>query len=207
MMLVGLDFDNTIVCYDGLFYQLARERRLIPADLPATKGHVRDYLRAIGREPDWTEMQGIGYGPRIVDASPFPGVKAFLTRCVKERVQCVIISHKTRHPYLGEKHDLHEAAHRWLKAHGFYETAATGLSIDSVHLALTKEQKLDRIGALGCDVFIDDLPEFLNEPSFPKHPKRILFDPANTCAAEADYQHADSWDRVATLVFGSGGCA
>ena len=204
-MLVGLDFDNTIVCYDGLFHQLAREKGLVPADLPATKGHVRDYLRNIGREPDWTEMQGIAYGPRIVDASPFPGVKAFLARCVKQGARCLIISHKTRHPYLGDKHDLHEAAHRWLKAHGFYDTATTGLSSESVHLALTKQEKLDRIGTLGCDVFVDDLPEFLAEPSFPKHPRRILFDPSGVCADEPFYRRAESWDRIAEMVFDSGG--
>jgi hypothetical protein len=206
-MLVGLDFDNTIVCYDGLFHQLARERGLIPADLPATKSHIRDYLRSVGGEPAWTEMQGVGYGPRIIDARPFPGVKAFLTRCVKEGVRCVIISHKTRHPYLGDKHDLHEAAHRWLTTHGFFDTATTGLSTESVHLALTKEQKLDRIGELGCDVFVDDLPEFLCEPSFPKQPRRILFDPANASADSHSYQRADSWDRVAALVFDAGGPA
>ncbi len=203
-MLVGLDFDNTIVCYDGLFHRLAREKGLMPADLPATKGHVRDHLRSIGREPDWTEMQGIAYGPRIVDASPFPGVKSFLARCVKMGVNCVIISHKTRHPYLGAKHDLHEAAHRWLQAHGFYDNAVTGLSPHSVHLALTKQQKIDRIGELGCDVFVDDLPEFLAETSFPTRPKRILFDPSNACADEPFYQRAESWDRIAAIILGSG---
>ena len=29
-MLVGLDFDNTIVCYDGLFHWLAAERSFVP---------------------------------------------------------------------------------------------------------------------------------------------------------------------------------
>ena len=49
-MLVGLDFDNTIVCYDRLFHRLARERGLIPEHVPATKGAVRDHLRNVGRE-------------------------------------------------------------------------------------------------------------------------------------------------------------
>ena len=71
-MLVGLDFDNTIVCYDRLFHRLARERGLIPDTVPQTKCAVRDYLRSIDRENDWTEMQGVGYGPRIADAEPFP---------------------------------------------------------------------------------------------------------------------------------------
>src|SRR5262245_19310460 len=117
-MLVGLDFDNTIVCYDGLFHRLAFEQGLIPAEVPATKGHVRDYLRRIDREDDWTSLQGVGYGPRIVDAAPFSGVKDFLGRCKSAGIRCVIISHKTKHPYLGPPYDLHAAAHNFLTAHG-----------------------------------------------------------------------------------------
>ena len=49
-MLVGVDFDNTIVCYDGLFHKLALERGLIPEDFPASKGEVRDFLRNTDRE-------------------------------------------------------------------------------------------------------------------------------------------------------------
>jgi hypothetical protein len=199
-MLVGLDFDNTIVCYDGLFHRLARERGLIPEHVPATKGAVRDHLRAAGRENDWTELQGVGYGARICDAEPFPGVKAFLTRAKQAGVRAVIISHKTRHPYLGEPHDLHAAAHAFLTAHGFYDTAATGLSPESVFLELTKQAKLDRIAALNCDVFIDDLPEFLAEPGFPVRPWKVLFDPSDASPDAVDYIRARSWDEITALV-------
>ena len=140
-MLVGLDFDNTIVCYDRLFHRLARERGLIPDTVPQTKSAVRDYLRSIDRENDWTEMQGVGYGPRIADAEPFPGVKEFLASCKDAGIRVAIISHKTKHPYLGEKYDLHEAAHTFLTRHGFYRTSDTGLSPLSVWLELTKQDR------------------------------------------------------------------
>lgn len=199
-MLVGLDFDNTIVCYDRLFHRLAGERGLLPDHVPATKGAVRDYLRSIDREDDWTEMQGVGYGPRISDAEPFAGVKEFLARCKAAGVRIAVVSHKTKHPYLGPKYDLHAAAHAFLTTHGFYNTAETGLSPDSVHLELTKQAKLDRIGALGCDVFVDDLPEFLGEPSFPARPRKILFDPADAIADRADYLRVNSWAEITAAV-------
>jgi hypothetical protein len=204
-MLVGLDFDNTIVCYDALFHRLATERGLLAEGVLATKGHVRDFLRRISREDDWTEMQGEGYGPRIVDAEPFPGVKDFLIGCLRRGIRCAIISHKTRTPYLGPKHDLHAAAHSFLQAHGFYDTARTGLSPSSVYLELTKQAKLERIGALGCDLFVDDLPEFLAEPSFPATVRKVLFDPAGVCPDCADYARAESWGAVCRLVFGAEG--
>ena len=42
MMLIGIDFDNTIVCYDRVFHKAALEKGLIPADLPPSKGRVRE---------------------------------------------------------------------------------------------------------------------------------------------------------------------
>lgn len=201
-MLIGLDFDNTIACYDRLFHRLAAERGLLLEPVAENKTAVRDYLRRIGREPDWTEMQGVGYGPRIVDAEPFPGVKDFLAKCLAAGVEVQIVSHKTKHPFLGPQYDLHEAAHAFLTAHGFFETAVTGLSPASVNLALTKQAKIDRIAKLGCDVFVDDLPEFLAEPSFPTKPRKILFDPSGICADDASYTRVGSWAGVAATVFG-----
>ncbi len=202
-MLVGLDFDNTIVCYDRLFHRLAVEQGLIPPTVPATKGAVRDHIRATGREPEWTAMQGVGYGPRISDAEPFPGVKDFLRACRGAGVEVVVVSHKTKHPYLGPEYDLHAAAHAFLTTHGFYEASDTGLSPYRVCLELTKQAKLDRIGALGCDVFVDDLPEFLGEPSFPAGPRKVLFDPADANADRADYTRVTSWAAVRALVLGT----
>ena len=57
-MLIGLDFDNTIVCYDRLFHRLAVERELIPPALTLSKQAVRDFLDRVGGTV-WTELQGI----------------------------------------------------------------------------------------------------------------------------------------------------
>src|SRR5207249_10636646 len=99
-MRLGIDFDNTIVCYDQVFHQVAHEQNLIPADLPVSKQAVRDYLRAAGKEDRWTEMQGYVYGPRLTDAQAFPGVLDFIETQVKSGIELFVISHKTKHPYL-----------------------------------------------------------------------------------------------------------
>ena len=54
MTLLGLDFDNTLVHYDGLFYQLAHEKNLINERIPAKKIAIRDYLRSKGKDEDFT---------------------------------------------------------------------------------------------------------------------------------------------------------
>jgi FMN phosphatase YigB (HAD superfamily) len=198
-MLIGLDFDNTIVCYDRLFHRLAVEHDVIPRRLPATKRAVRDYLRASGHEDAWTELQGIAYGPRITEAEPFPGVKAFLARCRAAGTLVAVVSHKTRHPYRGAKHDLHAAAHAFLEAHGFY-ASDTGLSPDRVYLELTLAAKLARVGSLGCAAFVDDLPELLAEPAFPGGVVKVLFDPAGVHPDDASYTRVASWDECGDAI-------
>src|SRR5262245_9514091 len=114
LMRVGIDFDNTIVGYDALFHRAAVEQGLVPPELSATKVAVRDHLRSIGREDEWTELQGHVYGPRMGEAAPFPGVLNFFRWARDLRLELTIVSHRTRHPFIGPKHDLHEAARGWV---------------------------------------------------------------------------------------------
>lgn len=174
---IGVDFDNTIVCYDGVFHRVAVEEGLIGPEIGASKGAVRDHLRAVGREDDWTALQGLVYGARMDAAPPFPGVLEFFRVHIAAGTPIRIVSHKTRHPFLGPRHDLHAAARGWLETHGFFDPARIGMDEGHAFFELTKEAKLARIGALNCRVFIDDLPEFLAEPAFPAGVERLLFDP------------------------------
>jgi hypothetical protein len=192
-MRIGVDFDNTIVCYDGLFHRVAREQGLIPDGLPVDKGSVRDHLRATGREELWTAMQGHVYGARMAEAEAFPGVRDFFRRMLGRGHELFIISHKTRFPYLGPKHDLHAAAADWLERQGFFDDL--GLPRDRVHFELTKQDKLRRIGTAGCTHFIDDLPELLAEPAFPAGVERLLFDPAGAHAG-GPFRRARSWTEL-----------
>lgn len=165
---IGIDFDNTIICYDDVFNLVALEQKLIPDDLSRGKGYVRDYLRKMDKEEEWIELQGIVYGSRLSDAYMFEGAAEFFQYCEKQRVDYFIISHKTIHPYSGHPYNLHNAAHRWIEQ----ENIKCG-----VYFELTKEDKIRRISKLRCTHFIDDLPEFLSLPGFDKGLVKILFDP------------------------------
>jgi hypothetical protein len=193
--MIGIDFDNTIVCYDALFHRVARERGLIPADLPVNKSDVRNHLRRAGQEDIWTEMQGYVYGARMAEAEPYPGALDFFHNCRQAGIPVCIISHKTRHPFLGERHDLHLAARQWLEQQGFFDPRKIGLDRGQVFLELTKQAKIERIAQNGCAQFIDDLPELLAEPSFPNI-ERILFDPNNLYSAETKFFRALSWREI-----------
>jgi hypothetical protein len=175
-MRIGLDFDNTIVCYDTLFHRVALGQDVIPAGTPANKLAVRDHLRAAGRESIWTEMQGVVYGARMDEAQTYPGVIEFMRWAREVGHTVAIISHKTRHPFLGPQYDLHAAARSWI-SHHLCEGGQALMPADRIFFELTKEEKLARIADFHCDLFLDDLPEILMADAFPSLTRRALFDP------------------------------
>ena len=195
-MIIGVDFDNTIVCYDGLFHKLAVEQGLVPANLPPAKNAVRDYLRQTGQEYRWTELQGCAYGPGMKQAQLFPGVLEFFDRCRQAGVEVFIISHRTRYPFLGERHDLHQAARDFLAEHGFSDPARTGLPPEGIWFHETKAKKMARINEIGCTHFIDDLPEVLAAPELNPSLDKILFDSNGEHQTCAGVRRVGSWQEV-----------
>ncbi len=177
-MRIGLDFDNTIVSYDTVFHQVAQERGLIPLDLPVSKTSVRDHLRRAGREDTWTEMQGWVYGTRMNDAEPFPGVRETLRHLRGNGHELFIVSHKTRHPYRGPAYDLHQAAVAWIDT-VLRDAEGALVTPSCIYFCERKEEKIARIAEVGCEAFLDDLPEILVMRNFPVSARRLLFDPAH----------------------------
>ncbi|MFM9970253.1 MAG: haloacid dehalogenase-like hydrolase [Burkholderiales bacterium] len=175
-MRVGLDFDNTIVSYDRLFHKVALEGGWIPADTPVSKVSVRDHLRRIGKEEIWTQMQGTVYGARMAEAEAYPGAKEFLRWAREQGIPVCIVSHKTKHPFLGPKYDLHQAARDWIEQ-SLADDKGPLLAAENVYFELTKEEKIRRIASEGCSFYLDDLPEILLAPGFPASTERMLFDP------------------------------
>ena len=185
-MRIGIDFDNTIACYDGVFHAAALERGLIPSELGRDKNSVRDHLNGAGRNDDFTELQGYIYGARMDLVAPYPGFAGFVAAARKAGHELFVVSHKTRHPLLGPKYDMHAAARGFLSAHGLMGEGALQIDPSRVFFELTKEEKIARAAVIGCEIFIDDLPEILTMPGFPDGMRRILFDPTNQFAGVAE---------------------
>jgi hypothetical protein len=208
-MRIGIDFDNTIACYDGVFHAAALERGLIPADLDRDKNSVRDYLNGAGRADEFTELQGHVYGARMELASPYPGFAGFVATARKAGHDLFIVSHKTHFPIRGARHDLHAAARGFLAARGLVGASAGQIDpvqidpcqIDpaNVFFELTREAKVARIAALRCEAFVDDLPEIFGLPGFPHDARRILFDPGGQFADLARQGHLERWGSWAEI--------
>jgi hypothetical protein len=198
-MRIGIDFDNTIACYDGVFHTAALEKGLIPASLGRDKNSVRDHLNGSGRKDDFTELQGYVYGARMELVSPYPGFADFVAAARGAGHTLFIVSHKTRHPMLGPRHDMHAAARSFLAARNLVGAGADQIDSSNVFFELTKEEKVARAAALRCEVFIDDLPEILAMQGFPPRMRRILFDPENQFAGAigAGVERLTSWAAIA----------
>jgi hypothetical protein len=175
-MLIGIDFDNTIVNYDGVFHRVAVEQGVVPQTLAPNKVAVRNWLREADKEELWTEMQGYVYGTRMNDAEAYPGVLAFLKWAKSAGIHVSIISHKTTHPFLGPRYDLHAAAREWIETF-LRDQAGLLVAPENVYFETTKDAKWARIASTNSTHFIDDLPEILLAETFPASAKRILFDP------------------------------
>jgi hypothetical protein len=197
-MRIGIDFDNTIACYDGVFHTAALERGLIPADLGRDKNSVRDHLNGSGRKDDFTELQGYVYGARMDLVSPYPGFADFVAAASQAGHELFVVSHKTRHPILGPQHDMHAAARGFLTDRGLMGAATEQIDPANVFFELTKDDKVARARQLACDIFIDDLPEILGMAGFPDGMRKILFDPENQFAGQAGgFDRRASWVEIA----------
>ena len=198
MTLLGLDFDNTLVRYDKLFYQLALERKLIKESLPADKIIIRNHLRSKGQDEDFTLLQGEVYGRRILEAEPAEGMLNALKRLKKDGVQMRLVSHKTKTPYKGPKYDLHQAAWEWLDKHKFFDNDEIGWQQEQVHFAETKSEKIKIINELKCTHYIDDLEEILDR--LPATTKKILYSPNENTHNNGRFVVLKNWEDLTNLI-------
>ncbi len=192
-MRIGIDFDNTLVCYDEVFHEVGVAHGLIPLSVGTSKAAVKAYLESEGKGGDWTALQGHVYGPEILAAQPFPGAEAFLRRCAELGIEVCLVSHKTLRSVKGPKADLHAWARKWLDRYGFTK------HFSDVVFDETREGKLARIGELGCELYIDDHLEVLASKRWPVGVRKVLFDPHDEHASEP-YERVTGWDGATRLV-------
>ncbi len=198
-MRIGLDLDNTIICYDDLFHRLATARGLLDAPVGITKREVKAWIVGQHGNEAWTELQGEVYGNALRSASPYPGALEFVCRCRAAGHGVGIISHKTRFPALGQRVDLRSAALEWLDAQGWFKAGA--LERTDVEFYDSRPEKVAAIADRACDIFVDDLPEVFGDPGFPDGVCRILFDPNETLADSKLYLRTRNWTEIFQSIF------
>jgi hypothetical protein len=199
-MRIGVDFDNTLVCYDRAFATVGKEAGLLPADF--TGGRDLAKRRLLRERPDgylWEKLQGLVYGQRIDHAELYDGAAEFFRRCRRETGwQVYVVSHKTvlaHHDPL--KTDLRASALGWMRRQGFFEPDGFGLDAHQVFFEDSRDAKVRRIGVLACEIFVDDHPEVLGHGDMPSGCRKILFATEHA----GPFERAANWTEVCAAVF------
>ncbi|NEO82880.1 MAG: phosphotransferase [Spirulina sp. SIO3F2] len=181
-MRVGIDLDNTILCYDKAFLMAASQvGQVLPENL-ATKSQIRKFIRSQqDGELLWQRLQGLAYGVCTVEyAELFPGVQRFLWRCLNRAYDVFVVSHKTEYGHFDSSRiSLRESAKACLRNNGLLDT--NNSLLPCIFFESTRPEKVARIEALNLDVFIDDLHEVFEdlEQSRCSEVRKILFSPGS----------------------------
>ena len=201
---IGIDFDNTLVDYSQVFLAAAKQRGLIGPAFDGSKRAVRDSIRSLpDGELTWQRLQGSVYGAGIGSAAMFEGADAFLRSCRTKGLDVFVISHKTRYGHHDPMRvDLRRAALDWMASRGFFSGNGYGIPVERVFFESTRTAKIERIGAVGCTHFIDDLEEVFSDPDFPVEVLPILFAPSGALRTGAV---CPSWQQIAEVLFGGHG--
>ncbi len=201
---IGIDFDNTIVCYDEVFARTAKAAGLIPQDFRGGKASVRQFIRGLScGEEKWQRLQGRVYSDQMDGAALFAGAARFLSRCRRRADTSVfIVSHKTEFGHFDASGiNLREVARAWMVKHGFFEKGGFNLSSDALYFEHTRDDKIKRIARLGCTHFIDDLEEVLGHSRFPAGVRRILFLNGRSDIPAVTYEVCADWQEIEETVF------
>lgn len=194
MACIGIDFDNTLVCYDALFFKVAIEKDLIDNNTVKTKEAVKAAVQSHHGHAAWVALQSVVYGERILEATPFPGTQTFLSWCKTQNIHLKIISHKTQRAVANAEVDLHKAARAWLAHNDLLRLG--GIADTDVSFHETRREKVAEIARAQCDIFIDDLWAVLSHAEFPKQTKPVLFENDATFRHRPEILHKTGTDPL-----------
>ena len=116
-MIIGVDLDNTIICYDQLFKKVAYSLHLLPKSFYGDKNKIRDFI--ISKKNgvnNWKKIQGLVYGKYMKNAKLMNNFLNFLLLCEQKNHKLFIVSHKTKYGHFDkEKIELRKESLKWIK--------------------------------------------------------------------------------------------
>jgi len=201
-MRIGIDIDNTIVCYDHVFAPIAVQAGF-DVPLSSTKSEVKKWFHERCLEDEFTNLQGQVYGKCISMAHLFEGVLSFIAKASRQNHQMFLVSHKTKFPIIGEKINLHDAAMNFLSENSIIGgRAQNSVPFANVFFEPTIETKVQRIVDLDLDYFIDDLLSILCHKKFPSKCHPIWFSKNILSPSDTPIVHYQSWESISRKILG-----
>jgi hypothetical protein len=171
---LGIDLDNTIICYDNLIHNLAKKKfpKIKLKKNIRSKKIIKNKIIKFYNNNQWTKLQGIIYGEKILDAKLFNNFKEGIKK-LKDEFEIFIISHKTNKAAIGKDINLRNAAKKFLKQNDISFCKNELVNRNKILFASTQKEKIKLIKNKKIDIFIDDLDIILQ--SLPNQIKKIHF--------------------------------
>ncbi|MFT6604126.1 MAG: hypothetical protein ACJARO_001645, partial [Bacteriovoracaceae bacterium] len=192
-MKIGFDLDNTIIDYNSSFFSIAIEKGWVPKSEVLSKSQLREFLiQEDGHDERWQVLQSLVYGPQINRAKIYEGFNDFLSFCIKNKFEIVIISHKTKVSNFNPDIELRTPALNWLKFHSVLSPEK--IPLDKIFFCSTLEEKVKKIADEKCDFFVDDLEKVITREGFPKETIPFLFSPSHEPKTDIFYKR--SWSDI-----------
>jgi hypothetical protein len=195
MKTIGIDFDNTIINYNLVFYKIALKKKLINKNINKSKSSVKEYLLNNNKYNEWVKLQGEVYSKYLDQATIYPYCLGVIRHFVSKGFRVVIISHKTKFPYLGKKVNLHKPAFLWIKNK---IVKKINFEKKQIFFCSSKEKKINEIKKQKCSLFIDDLEEIFLHQNFPKNCLKILF---NNKKESKKINMTNSWLDIKKIIY------
>lgn len=203
MLRIGIDFDNTIACYDQAFLEVAALLGIQSVENCSTKFEVKREIQSrTDGDIGWQRLQGQVYGKHMLRATAFPGIHEFIYLANIRGHEVFVVSHKSEFGHFDpERVPLRGQALRWLENNKFINDSEYYLKKENVFFESTRQDKIHRIRNLVCTHFIDDLIEFFEEPEFPSNMNKVLFSPSGSHHVTGNTT-AGSWRDVTAQILG-----
>lgn len=195
MKVIGIDFDNTIINYDKIFYYLALKKKLINKNILIEKEAIKNDLIKNNLYNEWVSLQGEVYSKYVLKGK----INNFFIPVIKKllkKYELHIISHKTKYPVIGEKINLRFKALEWIEKNIIQKV---NFKKNNIHFASTQVSKIQIIKAKKCNIFIDDLEDVLINTKFPKNCKKILFNDQIKQDKNEIYL-ASNWNKIYKII-------
>jgi len=204
MFRIGIDFDNTIACYDRLFPKIAAELGLVKERIYSSKNDVKEHLlKQKSGDLIWQKLQGKVYGKYMLQSDIFHGFYEFLYLSKLRGVHLYIVSHKSKFGHFDEeKISLRQQALKWLQQQGIVGIDQWSIPEINLFFEASRKDKIERIKLLQCTHFIDDLQVVLTDKNFPNIQK-VWFNPASQPLTEQSINNFQSWRQITNYLYHS----
>ena len=201
---IGIDFDNTIADYDLVFEAVAIDMGFLEDKNNLSKVEVKNKIISQNQgDINWQRLQGQIYGKYMHKAKVFPGFIEFLLLAKIKGHSISIVSHKSEFGHFDEnKISLRTEALKWIINNKLVDSELCKLKEKDIYFETTREEKIQRIINIGCNLFIDDLEEVYNEKAFPMQVDKYLFDPLLKNKNTGNFTTINSWRSITKLILG-----